>query len=204
MKDKLDATVVIIDDDKRIKDEPLFTELKIAFKNIQFFDVPNIGIEYIKKNLAQRMVVLLDLAFPTNHSDGHKILELIRELSDLIPVIIWSAKDEDKETFADLINNHSFAFLKKTASSEEIVKKIEEALDSRQNDVSIALEEWINAHSSEQKKKPYMYTLDGKEYSLNDILHEVRLQSNIGRYFAKNITKLTIDLLTRNKEALDD
>lgn len=204
--EKIDATIVIIDDDPKVKSEEyaLTFELSLEFENVQIFDTPKEGLDYIKDNITNKMVVLLDLAFPQNLPDGHEILKLIRTKSFLIPVIIWSGKDEDKETFSDLINNKAFAFLKKSASSEEIITKLKEAINFLQNDISVALEDWINTHSEDQKDKPYMVSVEGKKLSLNDILKEVRMQSSTGKYLAKQLTKLTIDLLTRNKEKLDD
>lgn len=119
-------------------------------------------------------------------------------------MLIWSGVDEDKETFADLINNKAYAFLNKNASSDEIITKLQKAYNDINNDISIALEEWITSHSDEQKEKPYMVTAEGKRLSLNEILHEIRVQSDIGINFSKNLSKLTIDLLARNKESFND
>jgi DNA-binding NtrC family response regulator len=204
--DKLDATIVIIDDDKALNnpDSGFMIELHMNFEFIHFFYKQEDGLEYIKANLNKRIIVLLDLGFPSGTPNGHAILESIREISFLIPVLIWSGVDEDKETFADLINNRAYAFLNKNASSEEIIEKLKEAYNYADNDISIALEEWILAHSDEQKEKPYLLTVDGRQLSLNEILSEIRMQTETGKYFSKNLSKLTIDLLTRNKEKLDD
>ena len=204
--DKLDATIVIIDDDKALDnpDSGLMIELNMNFESIRFFYKQKDGLKYIESNLDKRIIVLLDLGFPSGTPSGHEILESIREVSFLIPVLIWSGVDEDKESFADLINNRAYAFLNKNASTEEIIGKLKEAYNYADNDISIALEEWIIAHSVEQKEKPYLLTIDGNQLSLNELLNEIRMQSNTGKYFSKNLSKLTIDLLTRNKEKLDD
>ncbi|HTO15634.1 MAG TPA: hypothetical protein VLZ83_07675 [Edaphocola sp.] len=204
--DKLDATIVIIDNDKALNnpDSGLMIELNMNFESIRFFYKQEDGLEYIQNNLDKRIIVLLDLGFPSGTPSDHEILESIREVSFLIPVLIWSGVDEDKESFADLINNRAYAFLNKNASTEEIIGKLKEAYNYADNDISIALEEWIVAHSDEQKEKPYLITVDGRQLSLNELLNEIRMQSNTGKYFSKNLSKLTIDLLTRNKEKLDD
>jgi DNA-binding NtrC family response regulator len=204
--DKLDSTIVIIDDDKALNnpDSGLMIELNMNFESIRFFYNQEDGLEFIENNLDKRLIVLLDLGFPSGTPSGHEILESIREVSFLIPVLIWSGVDEDKESFADLINNRAYAFLNKNASTEEIIEKLKEAYNYADNDISIALEEWINAHSDEQKQKPYLLNVDGRQLSLYELLNEIRMQSNTGKYFSKNLAKLTIDLLTRNKEKLDD
>lgn len=205
--DKLNATVIVIDDEKDLKESNvgLFAELEMSFESVHVFMKQKEGIDYIHSNLdKQRMLVLLDLDFPAETTDGHAILNSIREFSFLVPVIIWSGVDEDKETFADLINNKAFAFLNKNASSDEIITKLSEAYEYADNDVSIALEDWISTHTEEDKNKPYMLSVDGKELTLNNILKEIRLESDIGKSFSRKLSKLTIDLLTRNKEKLDD
>lgn len=204
---KLNATIVIIDDEKDLRESNigLFTELEMSFESVIVFMNQQEGINYVKSNIdKQRILVLLDLDFPAEPTNGHDILYSIREFSFLIPVLIWSGVDEDKEEFADLINNKAYAFLNKNASSEEIIAKLHEAYANSTNDISIALEEWIIAHSEEQKEKPYLLTVDGRQLSLNELLYEIRLQSDTGKYFSKNLSKLTIDLLTRNKEKLND
>ena len=202
--DKLNATIVIIDDDTRIAEGALFIELGLEFNEVLLFEHPKDGIEYLHQNLSKRILVLLDLSFPKNDPNGDAILNSIRELSFLVPVIIWSGADENKDVYTSLINNRAFGYLAKNASTEEIISKLKEAYNDINNDISIALEEWILAHSTEQKELPFLLTINGQKLSLNEILKEVRLQSEIGKDFSKNLSKLTIDLLTRNKEKFND
>ena len=202
--DKSKTIIVIIDDDPRFKNDPFILEAKELFVDVMFFDDPNEGLKYVQSNMQNRMIIVLDLAFPDLLPDGHKILQLIRNQSFLIPVIIWSARDEDKEEFADLIKNRAFSFLKKTASSEEIINELKKADETINTSIDVALEEWINAHSEEQKDQPYMVTVDGKQLTLNDLLDEIRKQTPAGKQFSKSLSKLTIDLISRNKEKLND
>lgn len=202
--DKSKTIIVIIDDDPRFKNDPFIMEAKELFVDVMFFDNPNEGLKYVQNNMQNRMIIVLDLAFPDLLPDGHKILQLIRDRSFLIPVIIWSARDEDKEEFSDLIRNRAFSFLKKTVSSEEILNELKKADESINSNIDVALEEWINAHSEDQKNKPYMVTVEGKQLSLNDLLGEIRKQTPTGKQFSKSLSKLTIDLISRNKEKLND
>ncbi len=200
------AIVVIIDDDKDLESSKrgFFIELRMEFKEVRVFDTPSEGIEFIQNNLQERILVLLDIGFPANLPNGHIIMDSIRSFSFLIPVIIWSGVDQTAEPFADFINNKAFAFLSKVASNEDIVNKLKEAYKFADHDVSVALEDWIATHSEEERAKPYMLSVDGKELSLNDILKEIRLQTDTGKQFSKKLTKLTIDLLIRKKESLND
>lgn len=198
----MNVTVVVIDDDRRIQEDALMDEVKDAFADVRYFDDSNAGLAFIESNIGQKMIVLLDLSFAHNMPDGHQVLERIRSLSSLIPVIIWSGRDEDKETFADLIENRAFAFVKKSTSSEELMKVVRSAYDFMQTDINVVIETWITEHPKEAMEKPFLTSSDGKSYTLSDVLREIRLQTPMGVDVAKNINKLTIDLLMRNKEKL--
>lgn len=204
--DKLNATIVIVDDDRTLEERNigLFLELRMNFGSVSVFLKQEDALNFISSNLGKRIIVLLDLDFAANPPDGNIVLESIRDISCLVPVIIWSGADENKEVFADLINNQAFGFLDKNASSEDIIHKLKEAYNNINYNIDVALEEWIVAHSEEQKKKPYMVTVEGKQLSLNDLLEEIRKQTPIGKQFSKSLSKLTIDLISRNKEKLND
>ena len=198
------AKILFIEDDLDFKNDPLIIEIKEEFQEVSFYDNSAEALAFIEENISSKIIIMLDLAFPPNQPDGHKILNSIRELSFLIPIIIFSGRPEETEPFADLINNRAFAFIKKDSSSQEIVNKLIEADDYLNSDVSTALEEWINTHSDNDKNKPFMKSLDGAALSLNDILFEIRQQTETGKNFSKNLLKLTIDLISRNKEQFND
>lgn len=201
---KSTTKIIIIDDDSWIqKSTPWIVELSDEFPNIDISHDPNEAIEIIKSHLDENMIVILDLGFSNKMIDGHEILNRIRDLSFLIPVIIWSGKDEDKEKFADLIKNRAYIFLKKSASNTDLVNAVENAYNSMKNDISYAIEEWIKQHPKDVADKPFMITSRGKRYSLYDILKEIRLQTDFGKDIERKINKLTIDLLMRNKESLE-
>ena len=196
--------ILFIEDDLDFKNDPLILEIKEEFEDVLFFDNPNEAISFIKSNLVSKIIIMLDLAFPPNQPNGHKILNSIREFSFLIPIIIFSGKDEETEPFGDLINNKAFAFLKKSSSSHEIVSKLIEADEYLNSDVAAALEDWINCQTDDEKNKPFLKSIAGEVLSLNDILLSIRQQTETGKAFSKNLLKLTIDLLSRNKEQLND
>lgn len=160
--EKSRTTIVIIDDNNKLRDEPFIIEAKMLFENVIFFDDSLEGLKYVQKNIDKRIIILLDLSFPQNLPDGHEVLKIIRDDSFLIPVIIWSGIDEDKASFSDLINNKAFSYLKKGASNQEIIDELVKADNFINTNIDVALEEWINAHSEEQKNQPYMVTVDGK------------------------------------------
>lgn len=201
----MNPTILIIDDNQKIKEDALFWELEDRYgaENVSFISNPTQALKFISDNLERNIIVLLDIQFPENEMDGHKLLAEIRNLSQLIPVILWSGINEAKETFSDFINNHAFGFLSKTATSAEIMVLIDKAEEYFNTNLDNTIEDWI-IKKEEDKDKPVYFTADGKSYSLNQILLEIRKQSEIGKSFGRKLNELTIDLLLRNKKNLND
>lgn len=199
---KRDSIVVFIDDDLDYQKGPIIPAIEKQFIHVKFFSDSFKAIEFISKHIGNRLIVLLDIKFPQNEPNGHQVLEKIRKLSFLIPVIIFSALPEDQEPFRDFIENQIFSFLPKTSTNKSIVETLIRADDSSRNNVSGALEEWINAHPEEAQRKEHIIRAGGKKLSLKELLLEVRQQSGIGTEFSQRLTRLTIDLISRNKESL--
>lgn len=198
--------IIIIDDqfDPNSKDIEVFIELKENYSDVITFDSSVSALKEFPKYSDDKIIILLDLSFPSKEPDGHKVLEKIREENKLIPVIIWSAVNEVEEGFSDLINNDAFGFLKRDVSTEKLLAKLEEADIHLNSSVSGALEDWIKSHPQDDQDKPYIIAVDGKKLTLYELLKEVRLQTKLGQSFSKKLNKLTIDLLMRKKENLDD
>ena len=200
----MDTYILFIDDDiSKIKNEALIWELEDIFgkDKLEFIEHPNEALNYIKQNLDKNIIIMLDIQFPNYEMSGHEILSEIRKYSELIPVILWSGVSENKETFSDFINNNAFGFLSKTATSEEILLMINKAQNYFKSNIDNSIEDWI-IQKDEDKNKPVYFTSDGKSYSLNQILIEIRTQTEVGKSFAKKLNELTIDLLLRKKESL--
>lgn len=197
--------IIIIEDNKGLEEDTFVWELKDKYgnENVFFISDPKVGILKIKENLNKNIIVFLDIDFPPNELNGHQVLDEINKISNLIPVILWSGIDENKETFSDFINNNAFGFISKTATSEEAFKIVNKAIQYLKTSIDNTIEEWI-MKKEEDKDKPVYFTGNGKSYSLNDILYEIRQQSMVGKSFSKKLNKLTIDLLLRKKENLDD
>lgn len=201
----MDLGVLIIDDNLKLKEDAIVWELEERFGegNVVFISDPQKALMYLKSNLNKNIIVLLDIQFPANEIDGHQILAKIREISSLIPVILWSGINESKETFSDFINNNAFWFISKTARIEEIMSVMDAAESYFKTSLDNSIEDWI-IMKDEDKDTPVYYTSDGNSYSLNDILLEIRTQTDVGKSFARKLNELTIDLLLRKKEKLND
>ncbi|MDD3343619.1 MAG: hypothetical protein PHR87_08605 [Sulfurospirillaceae bacterium] len=191
--------IIVIDDNTNIYD-PLIIELGIVYeeKNIKLFQDSLKGLDYILANLSKKMIVILDIKFTNPKDRGDIILEAIRKQNKLIPVIIWSA-EETQDFFKSLINNHALYFVEQTDNTEEILKRVEGAIHYLNVDVATAIETWLD---EQDNKEQILSISNGKEYSTNDLISEIRKQSEEGRKIEKEILELTIDLLFRKKESI--
>ncbi len=200
---KRKAIILVIEDDRKWQDAPFTVEITAVFDRIVFRENINDALLFVRDNLQSKIIILLDLAFSANLTDGIKFLESLRNLSKLIPVIVWSGKDiiEGAE-YQKMINESTFAFLKKSASSTEITDVLCKADDYLNSQIDTAVESWLEKHSEEEKNKPFLTSADGHNYSMNDLLKEIRMQTPFGQSIALNMNKLTIDLLFRNKEKI--
>lgn len=197
------VTFVIIDDNISIKEHSLLYTLEDDGFKVLFFLKPEEGLDYITNHLDLNMIVLLDIQFSaTDKENGHSILKKIKEKSELIPVILWSGINETEETFSDFINNNAFGFISKDASLQESFISIDKALHFLKTNLDNTIEDWI-IQKDEDKNIPIYISSDGNSFSLNEILHEIRTQSEIGKSFSRKLNELTIDLLLRKKENLD-
>lgn len=192
---KSNISIIIIDDNYEL-DSPVIPLLQEDYNEVIVFTNPQEGLNFIIDNAEiKRIIVILDIKMPK--LDGHQVLNGIREISFNIPVILQSAVEKDK--FDDFINNQAFAYLKRpTPLSATIaaVKKAELFLNTK---VEGAIEEWIKIQDKFSLDKPYIIEVGDKSYSLNDILREIRQQTEFGQQFQKDLIMATIDLLLKKK-----
>jgi DNA-binding NtrC family response regulator len=201
--EKKNITILVVEDDRSLQEDPFVVEAQLVFENVIFKENTTDALSFVKDNLDTKIIILLDLAFSSKQMEGVVFLNELRTVSKLIPVIIWSGKDNIQENdYQKIINNSAFAFLKKTASTEEIVETLKRAASFMDGQVDSAVERWLENHSEEDKNKPFLRSSDGHSYSMNDLLKEIRTQTPFGRSIVLDVNKLTLDLLFRNKEKI--
>ena len=200
----MEVTFVVIDDTISIKEHPLLYTLEDRGFNILFFLKPEEGLDFIMNHLELNMIVLLDIQFSTTDiENGHSILKKINEKSELIPVILWSGINETEESFSDFINNNASGFIRKDSTIQESLVVIEKALNFLKTSLDNIIEDWI-IQKPEDKDIPVFFTANGLSLSLNQILYEIRNQTDLGKSFSKKLNQLTIHLLLRKLEKLND
>ncbi|CAN1549962.1 Signal transduction response regulator, receiver domain [Flavobacteriaceae bacterium] len=200
----MEVTFVVIDDTISIKEHPLLYTLEDKGFNVSFFLKPEEGLDFIMNHLELNMIVLLDIQFSaTDIENGHSILKKINAKSELIPVILWSGINETEESFSDFINNNASGFISKDSTIQESLVVIEKALDFLKTSLDNIIEDWI-IQKPEDKDIPVFFTANGLSLSLNQILYEIRNQTDLGKSFSKKLNQLTIHLLLRKLEKLND
>ena len=199
--------IVIIDDDPEMWERPLFLKLvqKYGNNHIIWKENPQEGIEYLKQNLHVRTIVILDYDFGSK-SNCIDIFQEIQTQSTLLFVILNTAKDISEIKASDLkifINNHLTSLVDKTDGYEKTLSEVEEAIKHLNNRVDCILEEWILRHEFFTREKPYIKDENGTLLSMNDVLDNIREDTDLGRKMSSNIISTAISLLQRDINKLD-
>jgi hypothetical protein len=203
------SKIVIIDDSIQSSDDEAYIfELEQIYgkENIHIFQAPDEGIRFIELNRTQKIIVLLDIMFGRKPLPlGLQVFDRISSKTSLVCFIIMSNNIEklDPVQMVKLVNNHAWHIASRDESTENILKMVSNAENEMSTRIDAALEEWIAQLDEEERNKPIMATRQGQEWSLNDMLREIRLQSEEGIRIEKNIITLTLDLITRGKRSLN-
>ena len=112
--------------------------------------------------------------------------------------------DIPRKQLKKMINNDAMAIVDKTDGYKTTLKFVDEAVHQLDSRLDSVLEQWVNRHSEDERIKPFIASRSGQVYSLNDLLKEIRLKTLMGKDMEKKMIYLTIDLLARGKEKIDD
>lgn len=199
--------IVIIDDDPEMEGRPLFLKLvqKYGDNHVIWKENPQEGIEYLKQNLHVRTIVILDYDFGSK-SNCIDIFQGIQAQSTLLFVILNTAKDVAEIKVSDLkifINNHLTSLVDKTDGYEKTLSEVEKAIKHLNNRIDCILEEWILRHKFFTREKPYIKDENGSLLSMNDVLNNIRQDTDLGRKMSSNIISTAISLLQKDIDKLD-
>ena len=203
-----ETKIVVIDDNLR-ENTPLMVELieKYDEENVLLFKQSKAGLDYVLENLSRKMIVILDLGFGNGEMQGIDVFEEIRKKTSLIYIIVNTAQPLSLISNIDLkkmINNDAMAIVEKMDGYKTTLKFVDEAVHQLDSRLDSVLEQWVNRHSEDERIKPFIASRSGQVYSLNDLLKEIRLKTLMGKDMEKKMIYLTIDLLARGKEKIDD
>ena len=172
-----DETILVVEDDAQIQNF-----IRYALKNEGFPCVTaNNAQAALSKLVSERIdIMLLDLGLPD--MDGMDVLKKVREWSEM-PIIVVSARDQDKEKAAAL-DSGADDYLTKPFSATELMARVRVALRhlrSRGNHGAQAILKVGGLRMDHDKRLVY---LDGEE------VHLTPMEYSLLSLFFKNIGKV--------------
>ena len=209
MQENRPFQIVIIDDDLQFITKPLYEELVDIYgqNNIIWKETPEEGLTYLESNLTKRTVVILDYYFGQhNRYNGLDWFQPLQDKSKLLYIILNTSHEIDiipREQLKYCINNHLMSLVDKTDGYTKTLSEVEKAIGYLNNRVDCILEEWILRHEFFTREKPYMKDSTGKNISLNDVLQEIRQDTDFGREMSSKIISTAISLLQRDIDKID-
>lgn len=197
MEEKMNVTLVYIDDDEKMKNDAFLDDIEDLVDKIEYYSEPQCGLEYINNNIDRNIIVLLDWKFNNSRIQGDDVLNNIDEISTLVPVIVFTGASIEVSEANKMFKGNAFSCIPKDATTKEIVDTIKKAYDRIQNDIRSVMEKWILKQDAEKRSRPYMRTGD-KVYTLNDILLSIRKQDDFGKETTRGVLSLATELFTNN------
>lgn len=195
---------IIVIDDNMSQKSPLLVEIKLEL-GIEpiLFSKSQEGLEYVLGNLNQAMIVIIDIMFPSKEIQGIDVLKSIRDKTSLVSIIMMSSNtptDIGTAKLLEIINNKAFAFMDRALNLNEKILIIKDAIHNLSSSVDAVLERWILRQPNDKMNKPYLLSPNGTSYSLNQILHEVRMRTELGKTLERNIIQIAVDLLVKDQK----
>ena len=123
------------------------------------------------------------------------------KISSLLYIILYTAKSINipAQQLKKFINNHLMAMVYKTSDGYEVaLKEVKNAIQNLSNRVDCILEEWILRQEKFKRETPYIKDEAGKIYNLNDVLHEIRQDTDFGKKMSSNIISTAISFLQKD------
>ncbi len=197
---KTPVQIIIIDDDPEMDSRPLYLKLVENYgkNNIVWKENPDDGLSYVKQNLIQKTIIILDYNFGSKKANGLTLFQDLQKESALLYIILNTSNIIDDIPHSELksfINNHIMALVDKTDGYKETLRQVEYGIGYLNNRVDCILEEWILRHERFTREKPYLKAADGTVYNLNDVLSEIRRDTDFGRKMSSNIISTAISML---------
>lgn len=197
MDEKMNLTIVYIDDDAKMREDAFLDDISDDVDDIQYFERPSDGLAYVKDNIDRNIVVVLDWKFNSSSIQGDDVLNDIANISVLVPVIVFTGASINAAEANKMFKGHAFSCVPKDEATRVLVDAIRKAYDRIQNDIRSVMEKWILRQSEEKRQKPYMRS-GNKIFTLNDILASIRKQDDLGKETTRSILSLATELFTNN------
>lgn len=200
--------LVFIDDSMKgeLDDIPFVKAISkfLTDAEIEIFDNPQKGLEFVLDNLNNKIIVFVDCKFEGYGLQGINILKKIRAQTSLLYIVMMSANAINQMYSADvieMINEDYICFFDRNngtvSDACDLIKRICNLWETR---FDCILEDWLVSHPEDNYKEAFTLASTNKTYTWADILVELRLQTNIGKSFEQTLNKYYIYQITRSKK----
>ncbi len=192
---------IIVVDDTMGENDPMVVELGLDFPDARviYFNRVESAMAFVEEHMSERIIIFMDCRFGSVWQGVDAVLKL-REKTSLIYVVMMSANDLSQLVSVDiaaLINADNIFFIRNTDvnGAKEKVRQIKSLWKSQ---FDCILERWLLNHPENSKKEAFRTA--GKNYTWEDILHELRLRTPVGHTFEQVLNEYYIDQLKNLKQ----
>ena len=189
--------IIVIDDDVN---DSWVTDMEASYPEavVKCFKTPDDAWTYIDENMVYKTIVFLDCYY-NKKMLGVSALKKIREKSSLIAVVMMSAQivnHMEEQELIDMINEKSVYYSKRPAIEDDYKNIIAEIRNSWASSFDCMLEEWL---LSSKNIDTVVYHSNGRDYTVRQVLEEVRKQSKDGKTLQAAMNLYTINALQNSK-----
>ena len=189
--------VVFIDDNmkKGLKEPFVLSIMKLRPQiEASVFVDPEEGLKFVLENMNSRMIGFVDCRFDGYGLQGINLLKQIREKTSLLYIVMMSANNLSQIASVDLvemINQDFIWFLDRNNSTFHdacaLIDTIATLWDSR---FDCVLEQWLIRHQEDKDK--VVFNQNNNAYTWEQLLSEVRLQTEVGKDFERIMNQYCI------------
>lgn len=189
--------LVFIDDNMKDGTNDAFVRAigkKLSDAELAVFTDPDEGLKFIMEHLNSQMIAFIDCKFDGFAKQGTDLLKDIRKKTSLLYIVMMSAnnlKQIEGIDIAAMINEDFIWFYDRNNGSVEgactLIQQITQYWSSR---FDCVLERWLVRHPDDKDK--VVYSRNKTDYSWGQLLNEVRMQTEVGKDFARIMNQYCI------------
>ena len=194
-----DFLIVFIDDNFS-ETSSLVQTLDVRFPEADVMHVyqnPDEGVQFVLNNLDKRMIVFMDWNYRGTAKKGITHLRTIRENTSLLYVIMMSANQITQNAgvqnadIVEMMNEENFYYFdSSTGDNKDAVDLVRTIIGKWESRFDCVLEQWLIRHPEDKQK--IVMRQNGREFTWETILKEIRMQTEIGRDFERRANQSTI------------
>ena len=175
---------------------------KIPEAVVSVFTNPDDGLKFIMANMNSQLIAFIDCKFDGYVRQGIDILKEIRKKTSLLYIVMMSANNLKQIEGADIVSmiNEDFIWFydRNNGSVEDACSLIQHITQYWSSRFDCVLERWLLRHPEDLQKIAFTQ-VSGESYTWEQILSELRLQTEVGRLFEQMINEFYIYQLNNKK-----